>query len=182
MNDQNFHAPVEGVAGRDYIKIYPPGSERLHLGPLQWVKKEYLFGTSITSGWLRILAGIFFTVALVFSLFSALQGLAHLFREPHPSPFVFLLRIGLIVFVTFAFVAARQVHETGCLFLNGSLTGFFKDRNELVFLGTLGGEGTLCPKCRGNLNLYKEKLQPPALRCTINRAHIWPFDLTDVQG
>jgi hypothetical protein len=180
MKDQHFNKPVNSVAGRDYIEHqhnYSSEGGSL-LGPQQWVTKDYVAGTAITSGWLA------FSLVLAFLVFALLQVLwaIHdlLTHAPAPNGLLFYVRFVLMAAVGLIAGLAVQVSARGFAGIPKTQIGIARDIHRHVFIGQLGGEGSLCPRCHVKLHFH-DLGASPILRCTRNRDHCWAFDFTSVK-
>lgn len=173
MPDSHFHDRVNNVAARD-IHIYGSANQ-LQPGPLHWAQKRYWFGKSITSGWLTICFVLLFVISAFLEILSSLTSL---FNHRSISNLQMLAPILLVSILLFA-AGARQLHNHGFLHVGTALSGFAKAKDGHVFFGTLGGSGIFCPKCQAKVTLQRVGFQT-RLRCTLNSAHAWLFDPTEV--
>jgi hypothetical protein len=99
-----------------------------------------------------------------------------------PNGLLFYLRLVLILVITLiAMLAGRVSSSRGFAGITHTQTGIARDIHRHVFVGQLGGEGSLCPLCQVKLHFHD--LGPtPILRCTRNSDHWWRFDSTAVEG
>src|SRR6185437_8240987 len=173
MSDQHFeHA--NNVAGRDFIQHNYSSDGRLSLGPQEWAAKHYVAGTTITSGGLAVLI---FLAFIVFALSQVLFAIHGLFTH---AGLLFYLRLVLIATVALVAGLAGRVSSRGFAGLPRTQLGVARDIHRHVFIGRLGGEGSVCPLCKVKLHFHD--LGPcPILRCTRNSDHWWPFDFTTVK-
>jgi hypothetical protein len=177
MSDQHFeHA--DNVAGRDFIQhIYPSGG-RLALGLQKWAAKRYVAGTFLTSGWLAFFTSLAF---IVFALLQALFAIHGLFTHaPAPNSLLFYLQLILIPIMALVAGLAGRVWSRGFVGFPRTQRGIARDIHGYVFIGRLGGNGSVCPLCQVKLHFHDLGLCP-ILRCTRNSDHWWAFDFTTVK-
>jgi hypothetical protein len=164
LTKQICTAPVGYVAGRDINISVPNAGQGPSLGPQKWVSKHYLFGTSVSAGWLAVIA----YATLFVSVYLMTTG-------PFFVGYAVLLTAALSFYVT------GNVSKRGFLAIPHTLRGFAKDYpNRNIFLGKVGGTGTVCPICTAELK-FQNVENGSFLRCTRSSAHSWPFDFTAVQ-
>ena len=179
MSEQNFeHA--DNVAGRDFIQHNYSSEGRLSLGPQIWVAKNYVLGTSITSGWLAFLISLAFILLGVSQIIFAIRGLLAFAHTPAPNMLLFYARIGLIAAVGLLAGLAGQISSRGFAGIPGTQIGIARDIRRHVFVGRLGGEGSVCPLCKVKL-LFHDLGPHPIVRCSHNSDHWWAFDFTIVE-
>ena len=128
---QIFKGPVENVAGRD---INPP-SERPPLRKQRWGAKHYIFGRSITSGWLLTITALVFLGTILGS--SASRGFSMSF-------YAFIVSGVLLI-------GAGTVAMTGVIGIPRTLYGIARDLNGYIFLGKLDDEKSFCSVCNAKL-------------------------------
>src|SRR3954451_16780915 len=87
---QNFHAPVDQVAGRDIINNPSPVTE-LRLGTLKWINKQYPFGKTVTTEQLVFVPLLGFALTMVQPSFTRWINDV-LFLHP-----IFLMLVGLLL-------------------------------------------------------------------------------------
>jgi hypothetical protein len=149
-----------------YSMGQPAMSERLALGPQKWINKSYIVGKTITAG--ELAAGLFalFVVAV--------------WRFPATSNGVlFFLQLIVEVALGLGALIGVQVFAHGVAAIPNTRIGIIRDINRHIFIGHLGGEGSLCPRCKGNLHFKLAEM--PILICARNLQHRWPFDFTSVE-
>ncbi len=93
---------------------------------------------------------------------------------------LFCLSLGLTAGFLLIVGVAMQVSSYGFAGIPHTQTGIARDIHRHVFMGQLGGEGSLCPLCQVKLHFHHVG-RSPILRCTRNRDHWWLFDFTTVQ-
>jgi hypothetical protein len=143
----------------------------VRLGPLKWSTKRYVAGRSITSGWLAVFMFVGF---ISFGLFRVLSPNGLLPYQLDPVWALILVGIGV------GWTYAMQVWRCGFAALPYTRKGLEKDIHGRLFLGQLGGEGSVCPVCHAKLR-FENANAPPNLRCTRSRDHRWAFDFTAVK-
>ena len=179
MSEQNFHQPVNNVAGRDFIQNNYSSEDRLLLGPQKWATKHYIAGNAITAGWLAFFLFMAFLVCGLAQILSSIHGLFTL--APVPNALLMYLRLLLIAVLGLFVAAARQVASPrGFIGIPHTQIGIARDINRRVFVGQPGGKGSLCPQCQVKLQFH-DLGSSPILRCTRNSEHWWAFDFTAVK-
>jgi hypothetical protein len=120
---------------------------------------------------------ILFLLLGISGVFSA----AHIPFPLHPALFVICLVLSLSTLAISSLVAltAKQVAEVGFSGTPRTRIGIATDIHRRVFVGRLGGEGSLCPICKVKLH-FDQAGPTTVLRCTHNSNHWWPFDFTTV--
>lgn len=177
MSDQHFeHA--DNVAGRDFIQHNYSSEDRSSLAPQKWAAKHYVAGTSITSGWLAFLILLVFILLACSQVLFAIHGLFT--HAPAPNAPPGLPSAGLLAAASLVSGLAGLVSSRGFAGLPRTQIGIARDIHRHVFIGHLGGEGSVCPLCKVKLHFHD--LGPrPILRCTRNSDHWWAFDFTTVK-
>jgi hypothetical protein len=170
MSDQQFNERVGYVAGRDVnvTENHAPTHLEKSLSSQKWVTKHYPIGKSFTAGEITFV----FAVLLLFTMLSMLWSL-----PPAFSSIPFFLQL---VFFPILLIAA-QVSAYGVAVMPNTCSGIVRDTHGHIFIGKLGGDGILCPKCRAQLRFFFRLGSSPILKCTRNINHSWAFDFTAVE-